>query len=319
MAVRRTWRWQWPWRRRGGLTVSAAMLVALLILGHRLVPNRIGRLGSLLETFLPWLGLAVPALLLCALVRRSRGAALAVLIPATAWALAFGPLLIPHRPQAGGTLTVVQHNVSDQNRDPGGTARALAGARPDLIALEELTPAALPAYQAVLAADFPHHAVFGSVGLWSRFPLTEARALDLRPAGLTDPRWQRGLRATARTPDGALAVYVAHLPSIRFGFAGLGSARRDESARILAAALRAEPIHEVVLMGDLNGTLDDRGLRPLTSRLTPARSGFDFSWPTSAPLARIDQVLSRGLRALSTSTLPATGSDHLPVTARLTR
>ncbi|MFJ8041909.1 endonuclease/exonuclease/phosphatase family protein [Kitasatospora sp. NPDC096147] len=308
-----------PWRRPGALVVVASVAVTALLLGHRLVPNRIGRLGSLLETFLPWLGLAVPVLLFFAVRRRSRGAALAVLLPVVAWAALFGGLLLTPRATAAGTLTVVQHNVSDQNPDPAGTAETLAGAGPDLIALEELTPTALPAYRRALAAQYPHHAVFGSVGLWSRHPLSDARELDIRPTGITDPDWRRGLRATVRTPHGDLAVYVAHLPSMRLGPTGLGSGRRDGSARRLAAALDTEKLHDVVLLGDLNGTLDDRGLRPLTSRLTPARSRFDFSWPSSVRLARIDQIMSRGLRPISTSTLPATGSDHLPVLARLGR
>ncbi len=50
---------------------------------------------------------------------------------------------------------MVQHNVSDENPDPEGTARALAAARPDLIAVQELVPAARPAYERVLAARFP--------------------------------------------------------------------------------------------------------------------------------------------------------------------
>ena len=99
--------------------------------------------------------------------------------------------------------------------------------------------------------------------------------------------------------------------------AGFDSARRDESARRLAAAIDAEAAPHLLVMGDLNGTLDDRGLAPVTSRLTPARSGFDFSWPAALPLARIDHVLCRGVAPVDTWTLAATGSDHLPVAARI--
>jgi vancomycin resistance protein VanJ len=113
-------------------------------------------------------------------------------------------------------------------------------------------------------------------------------------------------------------VYVAHLPSVRISpTAGFTSARRDESARLLAGAVDAEPLQRLLVMGDFNSTLDDRGLAPVTSRLTPARAGFDFSWPAGLPLARIDQVLCRGLTPVDTWTLAATGSDHLPVAARI--
>ncbi|MGW7201829.1 endonuclease/exonuclease/phosphatase family protein [Streptomyces chryseus] len=309
-----------PWRRRGGLIASGALLLTVLLVGHRLVPNQVGHLGSLVETFLPWLGLAVPVLLLCAFARRSPGAMLSTLVPATVWMVMFGGMLID--PGAGaaaiGDLRVVQHNVSVENQDPAGTARVLAQAGPDLIALEELTTAALPICQAAFAPRLPYHAVFGTVGLWSRYPLSETRPVDIKPSGLADANWQRALRGTVHTPGGEIAAYVAHLPSIRLGPSGLDADRRDDSAHRLGTTFDTEPLRRVILLGDLNSTLDDRGLRPVTSRLIPARSGFDFTWPAAHPLARIDQVLCRGLHPVSTSALPATGSDHLPVIARLT-
>ena len=59
-----------PWTR-GRVLASLAVLVAGLLAFHSVVPNTVGNLGSLLETFLPWLGLAVPVLLGLALLRRS--------------------------------------------------------------------------------------------------------------------------------------------------------------------------------------------------------------------------------------------------------
>jgi len=40
-----------------------------------------------------------------------------------------------------------------------------------------------------------------------------------------------------------------------------------------------------------------------------------FTWPARFPVARIDQILVRGVEAENAWTLPATGSDHLPVAA----
>ena len=74
-----------------------------------------------------------------------------------------------------------------------------------------------------------------------------------------------------RTPRGDIAVYVAHLPSVRVGWpSGFGSGRRDESAGLLGAAIAAEKLDTVILLGDLNGTVDDRGLAPVTSRMSLA-------------------------------------------------
>ncbi|MFE9564965.1 endonuclease/exonuclease/phosphatase family protein [Streptomyces sp. NPDC006487] len=303
------------------MPVLVSVLLAALLTRPSLVPDAPGHPGSLLETFLPWLGLAVPLLLVPALRRRSAATALALLLPAAAWLGQFGGLLPHPAPPAAArpALTAVQHNISDENRDPSRTAKALAAAHPALIAVEELTPAAITAFTATLAAGHPHHATHGTVGLWSAYPLTDVRPVDIKPPALAgDPHWNRGLRATAATPDGPVAVYVVHLPSLRLGASGFGSARRDESARLLGAVLAAEPAERVILLGDLNGTTDDRGLAPVRTALatTAASSpGFAFTWPAAFPLARIDQILARSGTVTHVRTLPATPSDHLPLTA----
>ncbi|MFF4294399.1 endonuclease/exonuclease/phosphatase family protein [Streptomyces vinaceus] len=309
---------RWSWRGRGYVLAGLAVLLGCLLAFHGAVPDALpGRPGSLLETFLPWLGLAVPLLAALAVLRRSAAAGLAALLPAAAWLGLFGGHLLPGAEPAPGLLAV-QHNVGDENPDPAGTARALAATGADLLALEELTPAALPAYAEVLAPRYPYHAVAGTVGLWSKHPLADVRPVDIRPAGVGEG-WNRGLRATARTPRGEVAVYVAHLPSVRLGPAhGFGSLRRDESAVLLGAAIAAEPANPLILLGDLNSTVDDRGLDPVTSRMEPPSRDFAFSWPASLPLARIDQVLTRSASVTRIRSLPATGSDHLPVAAHIT-
>ncbi|MDH2392529.1 endonuclease/exonuclease/phosphatase family protein [Streptomyces sp. HNM0663] len=308
-------RWRWA---HGRPTAAASACVALLLAWPSAVPNTPGRLGSLLETFLPWLGLATPVLLGLALLRRSATALLAAVLAVAVWLAVFGRLLLP----AGGDggryeLTAVQHNVSDENSDPRGAARALRSAGPQLVALEEVTPAARPVYEAELGPDLPHHAVIGTVGLWSAYELTDVRPLDIKPDGIGDG-WQRGLRATARTPRGDVAVFVAHLPSVRVGLGdGFASAWRDESAVLLAEAVAAERLDRVILLGDLNGTLDDRGLGPVLAETAAPATGFALSWPAGFPVARIDQVLARSATVAEVWTLPATGSDHLPVAARV--
>ncbi|MBG0823921.1 endonuclease/exonuclease/phosphatase family protein [Planomonospora sp. ID91781] len=309
-------RTSWSWTR-GRVLAAVAVLVAGLLAFPGAVPDAAGNPGGLLETFLPWGGLAVPVLTVLALLRRSVTAMVSLVLPAAVWAALFGERLLPGDRGTAHDLTVLQHNVNDENPDPEGTARALAQAGADLIALEELTPGALPVYESALASGHPHHAVVGTVGLWSRYPLADTRPVDIKPVEVTGD-WSRGMRSTVRTPYGEAAVYVAHLPSVRIRLPdGFGTGRRDESAAALGAAIAAEKQDRIVLLGDLNGTLDDRGLAPVTSRLTPAEEGFGFSWPAVFPVARIDHVMTRAATPVTTWTLPATGSDHLAVAARI--
>ncbi|MEV6960402.1 endonuclease/exonuclease/phosphatase family protein [Streptomyces sp. NPDC051207] len=302
-------------RRRGVLVAAAAVLLALVMLAHSRIPNAVGNLGSLTETFLPWLGLMVPALLVSALVRRSVTALIAVLVPAVVWLTLFGGLLTD-KAAAGGDLTVATHNVNADNPDPSGTARDVAASGADVVALEELRAAAVPTYEKALASTYPHHAVVGTVGLWSKYPMSGVRDVDIKLG------WKRAMRATVTTPAGQVAVYVAHLPSVRVKLeAGFTARQRDKSADALGEAIAGEQLTRVVLLGDLNGTMNDRALNAVTSQMRStqgaAGSGFGFSWPASFPMARIDQIMVKGIEPESSWTLPRTSSDHLPVAARV--
>ncbi|MBL1066658.1 endonuclease/exonuclease/phosphatase family protein [Streptomyces sp. 7-21] len=301
--------------RRGWVIAALALALALVLALHSRIPNQIGSLGSLVQTFLPWLGLGVPVLAVCGIVRRSVTALAAVLVPALVWLELFGGLLADKRSE-GGALEVVSHNVDASNPDPRATARALAASGADLIALQELPPERVSLYEEALAARYPYHSVRGTVGLWSRYPIENSAPVD------TGMGWTRAMRATVRVGGelGEVAVYVAHLPSVRVALdAGFTAGRRDEAAEMLAQTIAAEPLGQVLLLGDLNGTVNDGALAPLTSQLRSAQgaagAGFGFSWPASFPLARIDQILVGGLEPVSAWTLPRTGSDHLPVAA----
>jgi vancomycin resistance protein VanJ len=301
--------------RRGIVVATLAVLLALVMLVHARIPNRIGNLGSLTETFLPWLGVLVPLLLVLAFVRKSVTALIAVLLPAIVWLNLFGGLLTD-KAATGGDLTVATHNVNAGNTDPSGTARDVAASGADVLALEELTASAVPVYEKALASTYKYHSVQGTVGLWSKYPLSGVKAVDIKLG------WTRAMRGTVTTPAGQVAVYVAHLPSVRVKLeAGFTARQRDKSADALGEAIADEPIAEVVLLGDLNGTMNDRSLNAVTAQMRStqgaAGSGFGFSWPASFPMARIDQIMVRGIEPVSSWTLPQTGSDHLPVAARV--
>jgi vancomycin resistance protein VanJ len=317
-----------PWKR-GRVLAAPALLLGLILLLHAQIPNRIGNLGSLVETFLPWFGLFVPVLLAGALWRRSASAVAALLLPVVAWLNLFGGLLVD-KSHPGGDLTVAEQNVDAGNPDPAGTARDLAASGADVLALVELTPQASGTYEKGLATAYPYHTVQGTVGLWSKLPLSDTQPIDIMDAGpLADTKPadakmadNRALRTTVATDQGPLTVYVAHLGSVRvMPRGGFWTGSRDNGAQVLGKAVAAERNERVVLLGDLNGTMDDRAFAGLTSQLRSAQdaagNGFGFTWPATFPVARIDQVLARGVKPESSWVLPATGSDHLPVAARI--
>ncbi|MET7638732.1 endonuclease/exonuclease/phosphatase family protein [Streptomyces sp. NPDC005438] len=307
-------RWDRPgiWRR-GLVIAGCALLLGIAMSFHSKIPNSIGNLGSLWETFLPWGGLAILPLLVAAVLRRSVTALVATLVPVLVWFNLFGGLL-SDKSGSGGDLVLMTHNVSADNPDPKGTARQLLGSDADVIALQELATSQVARYQGELRARYPYHVVQGTVGVWSKTPLRDTHSVDIRMG------WPRAMRTTVTTPSGELAVYVAHLPSVRVEFrSGFTAGQRDRAAQALGDAIAQERVDRKVLMGDLNGTMNDRALAPVTSQMRStegaAGDGFGFSWPSSFPMARIDQIMVRGVEPVSSWTLPGTGSDHLPVAA----
>ncbi|MGW3658014.1 endonuclease/exonuclease/phosphatase family protein [Streptomyces sp. NPDC005151] len=301
--------------RRGIVLAACAVLLTLVMVFHAEIPNTIGNLGSLSETFLPWIGVFVPLLLILGLVRRSATALIALLLPVVVWLNLFGGLLTD-KSGSGGDLTVATHNVNADNPDPTGTARKVAGSGADIIALEELPSGQVPTYEAALADRFPYHSVQGTVGLWSKYPMSKTRPVDIKMG------WTRAMRSTVTTPKGEVAVYVAHMPSVRVKLhAGFTANQRDDSADALGEAIADERLGRVILLGDLNGTMNDRSLNEVTSQMRStqgaAGDGFGFSWPASSPMARIDQIMVKGVEPMSSWTLPATDSDHLPIAARV--
>ncbi|MEW1903330.1 MULTISPECIES: endonuclease/exonuclease/phosphatase family protein [unclassified Streptomyces] len=301
--------------RRGVLIALTAVALTLVMVFHADIPNRIGNLGSLTETFLPWFGLFVPLLLVLALLRRSATALIALLLPAVVWLNLFGGL-VADKSAPGGDLSVATHNVNAENPDPEGAARQLADSGVDVLALEELKGDMVPVYEEGLAEAYPYHSVQGTVGLWSKLPLRDARPVDIHMG------WTRAMRASVVTPKGEVAVYVAHLPSVRVRMnAGFTANQRDNSADALGEAISRDRHERIVLLGDLNGTMNDRALNGVTSQLRStqgaAGDGFGFSWPASFPLARIDQIMVKGVEPVSSWALPATRSDHLPIAARV--
>ncbi|MCI4061074.1 endonuclease/exonuclease/phosphatase family protein [Micromonospora sp. R77] len=297
-----------PNRGRRGLVVGLlAGLLAAVLAGHRAVPNVHG-LGSLLDSATPLLGLGVPLLALVALLRRSRPALAAVLVPAVVWLALYGGEWLPPAAGAGpAAVRVASQNLRSGNPDPSATVDALAASGADLIALQEVDDDRQ--IDAALGGRYPHRATVSTVALWSRWPIRGSTGVD------TGLGWTRALRAVVAAPDGDLVVYVVHLGSARAG----DTATRDETVAALAATLRADHAPRLVVLGDLNTAPTDRVFAPLARLLHDAQSdagqGFGFTWPAPVPVTRPDHVLYRGLTPTSAGVLHTPDSDHRAVTA----
>ena len=292
--------------RRGLALCLLAVLLAAVLAGHRAVPNVHG-FGSLLDSANPLLGLAVPVLGAAALLRRSRRALAAVLLPAVVWAVLYGDAWLP--PAAGGgpaVLRVASQNLRSGNPDPAATVRALVTSDADLIALQEVDD---DRADAALREGYPHRATASTVALWSRWPIRDSAGVD------TGLGWNRALRAVVAAPEGDLVVYVVHLGSARAGH----TATRDETLARLAATVRDDHAPRLVVLGDLNTATTDRVFAPLTRLLHDAQAdagqGFGFTWPSELPVTRPDHVLYRGLTPTAAGVLRTPDSDHRAVTA----
>ena len=94
-------------------------------------------------------------------------------------------------------------------------------------------------------------------------------------------KWTRALRAEVSTPEGKVALYVAHLASVRVGTSGFTSDQRNDTIKALGRQIADEKLAGVIVMGDFNGTANDRSLAPLTAGLRSAQgaAGQGFSSP----------------------------------------
>ncbi|GAB3389256.1 endonuclease/exonuclease/phosphatase family protein [Humibacter soli] len=279
------------------------LITALLLLTHAWIPD-VGGYMSLLETFLPWLWVPIAALVVAAAVgRRSPFAWIGVGIAAAAWAVLFVPMVIPHESTQTANLHVVSENIDAGNHDPAATIHSLMARGADVVALQELDSESTPVAERMLATAYPHSYVVGTIGVWSKTPLSAGEPLEL---GLG---WNRALSVDVSTADGPVRVFEVHMASVRLG----EYQQRDTMLSALKSTLDDAKDPRVIVVGDFNSGSTDREFRQLEQTVTEAPTstfGFGFTWPASFPFARVDHLLTRGLTTVTSTVLPANGSDH---------
>ena len=261
--------------------------------------------------------LSAPALVLLALLVRSRALAVSGLVlclAAGAWLVSVLP---SGEPTAGGCdLRVTTANLKLDNDRVDEAAAALVAQDADVVVLHEVTP-----------------------GLWSQLdggPLTDTysyRVLDVEEGfhgsavlsrlptrgGLHNIGSWDVLETRVELPDGrGLTMVAVHGPA---PVPENGATWWREVLEELAVAYGARS--STVLAGDFNATPDHRPFRALVGAglresWDEAGEGLGGTFPAGTvvpPLLRLDHVLlSRGLGACTATTVDVPGSDHLGVT-----
>ncbi|WP_330181454.1 endonuclease/exonuclease/phosphatase family protein [Nocardia sp. NBC_01503] len=289
---------------------GAAALLTLMLIGHTWIPDTDG-LGVAIDTAAPWLGALIPILAVVAVLCRCPAGAVAALAPLLAWTYLFGSWWAPvpgtHPVSTSASVRIVSQNLFAANTTPLATARALAAIDADIIAVQELGGTNREPALRILDDIYPYRTESGTVGLWSRYPISDTTPVDV---GVD---WHRGLRTHITTPAGDLVVYVVHLPSIRPG----DTATRNRGLALLSRELTADRAEHIVVAGDFNTASTDRHWTAFAPGYRDIHSGAAFTWPAAFPLARLDHILVRGLKITGTSVSRLPGPDHRAISAEI--
>ncbi len=343
--------------RRGTATAVGGMLMLLALLAAYTAGYFPGYTLPFLAGAAPWLFLSGGVIVTAAIlliprpafaptaIRRAAAAAGAatlalaavvaavVAVPGAPAAAAARRLAVPGAPAtvgeapAGGgraRLRVATYNVhwgvrEDGVLDPAATARAIAAAGADVVALEEV-PAGLPVLYSLDLGRW----LAGRLGMRARFAPTAGPALgDLLLSRLPiDTLVSRRISPQAgvveREPDprqvARATVRVGPRDSVVFYFTRLGS-RHADRARELPPLLAAIEPGAALLAGDLNAGPDSdvlRALEGLGFRDAFAEAGAppQPTSPARSPRARIDWILVRGYAVEHAGVLDGEASDH---------
>ncbi|PRB38974.1 hypothetical protein CQ020_20140 [Arthrobacter sp. MYb23] len=303
-------------RARDWVAGAFAGVFTVLLFGHGLVPEDHG-MALVIESFLPWLGVITAVLLVVALLSKAWFGVIPAAAALLAWCVVFLPVLMTGvgpvsaadttEEGAANGLTVATQNLRAGNPDPGAAAEKLLESGADVVVLQELTGPTLERISPVLDGTYGHRLTAGTVGVWSRFPLSQGEPLAL---GLG---WSRAVSMQMETPDGPVQLYAVHLPSVRPG----DVSSRNNGLEKLTRIVEADISPRMLVVGDFNAAATDRSFTPLLAILDDARSGFGFTWPAGLPATRPDHILFRGFTMTGASVISSPGTDHLATTARL--
>jgi len=310
------------WQSVLSYTGAIALCAAIVGLAARWIPI-VNRLLLALAAGVPYLVLGAPvAAVLFGVVGNWPLTAVAVATTVAA-AVVQVPLFRRAKAPSGTALRFLSANLRYGRAEAEPVVR-YAEESADIVALQELTPAALARLEAAgLDRMFPHRALRemdepGGVGIWSRYPITDVR--------IDDGFWLGMLAVGVQIPGAGAAttVMTVHLsapwPDPLQGW-------RDDLTRLADTLLKAARASSgpVLLAGDLNATPDMREFRRLLRQGyqdagAQAGAGVVRTHPAdivAPPVFAVDHILTRGYVATSVRTLQVPGSDHRALLAQL--
>lgn len=235
---------------------------------------------------------------------------------------------------AATSLRVMTYNVNfGLEGDPAGI-EAVASAKPDLVLLQETTPAWEKAFVGALAIAYPHHRfehthtelLAGGLGVMSRYPIIKIDTLT--EGGGPFFAW----RVVIDAPGGPLQILDLHLrpPMSNSGswVVGYFSTRADREREALAHVAKLDPSLPALAVGDFNeedegmaiAVFEQRGFTSALPQFQP--NATTWQWPVGNRTLRfrLDHVLyDKHFRAIDAAVVPAGRSDHAPVWADLER
>ena len=236
-------------------------------------------------------------------------------VPFTALGLLwpFGAPPQPPGPSGSGrSFRLVASNALKYNKRPEAWAEAVLALEPDVLCVAELTPAL---DRSLRAAGAPPHSCTHveaeppGTGLWSRWPLDDARMLH---AGHAMP--------VAAIPELGVTVAAVHCmaPSRRW------KVRVWWQSFDAVTALASSTAGPLVVAGDWNATMAHSPMRRLVATgllrdaHTDAGRRSARTWPTRLPVALLDRALVSpdvAVRSIAEHKVP--GSDHVAIAADL--
>ena len=227
----------------------------------------------------------------------------------------------------GVALRAMSINMLFGNAEPRAVAE-LAAAEADVVMLQELTPeAAKGLVDARMADAFPYraldpHPAAGGIGIYSRYPLTDATLI---------PGYSLAMVSARISPDGAGNVTVVSMHFAAPWPQPITGWHNDfdkfpGTMADLAAAADGDP---VLIGGDFNATIDMLPFRRLLTNgyrdaAEQSGAGRERTFPANKrypAFMGIDHFLTRDCTATSSHTVEVPGTDHraLIVTVMLPR